>query len=170
VPDLLQEELLVAWPGDRSRPSDAAATEALLYLLGETGYAGRLADVLVDPGLVYSVEASLEGEGSSSWLAVRTACDAKDAPLVLSQIRKTLEGVARGTFTEDERQEAAAYLRGKAARQREGSGNVADALLHEATSPKAAELTLAALNDTARRLFARGFPIALRAGRRGEDR
>ncbi len=170
LPDLLQDELLIVWPGDRSRPSDAAATEALVYLLGETGYAGRLADVLVDPGLVYSVEASLEGEGSSSWLAVRTACDAKDTAEVLSRIRRTLEDTARGTFTEAELREAGAYLRGKAARRRDGSASAAEALLRDATAPKPGELTLTALNDTARRLFARGFPIAVGAGRQGEGK
>jgi zinc protease len=169
VPDLLQDELMVVWPGDRSRPSDAAATEALLYLLGETGYAGRLGDALVDPGLVYSVEASLEGEGSSSWLAVRTACDAKDAPEALSRIRKTLEQAAEGKFTEAERIEALAYLHGKAARRREGSKNAAAALLRESVS-RGGELTLRALNDAARRLFARGYPIALVAGREGDSR
>ena len=162
VPDLLQDEFLVVWPGDRSRPSDGAATEALLYLLGETGYAGRLGDALVDPGLVYSVEASLEGEGASSWLAVRTACDTKDAPEVLSRIRKTLEEAALGKFTEAERLEALAYLRGRAARHRDGSANVAEALLRDATSPsREGALTLGALNDAARRLFTRGYPIAL---------
>jgi zinc protease len=163
VPDLLQDEVLVVWPGDRSRPADVAATEALLYLLGETGYAGRLADALVDPGLVYSVETSLEGEGRSSWFAVRTACDTKDTAEVLGRIRKTLEEAARGRFTEAEAQEALAYLRGKAARQREGSANVAAALLREKASGTG-EVTLDALNDAARRLFARGFPIALVAG------
>ena len=164
VPDLLQDELLVVWPGDRSRPLDAPATRALLYLLGETGYAGRLADVLVEPGLVYSVETSLEGEGASSWLAVRTACDAKDTAEVSSRIRKTLERAASGTFTDAERREALAYLRGKAARRREGSANAAQALLHEA-APEPGELTLAALNDAARRMFAKGFPVILVARR-----
>ena len=171
VPDLLQDELLVVWPGDRSRPSDGVATKALLYLLGETGYAGRLGDALVDSGLVYSALASLEAEGSSSWLAVRTACAAKDAPEVLGRIRRILEEAARGTFTEAEKREALAYLRGKAARRRDGSASAADALLHEPSMPSdGTELTLGALNDAARRLFARGFPIALRAGRQGEGR
>jgi zinc protease len=170
VPDLLQDEVLVVWPGDRSRRADVAATEALVYLLGETGYAGRLADVLVEPGLVYSVETSLEGEGASSWLAVRTACDAKDTTEVLSRIRKTLEDAARGTFTEGDRREAVAYLRGKAARQRDGSASAADALIHEANCSKAGELLLAGLNDAARRLFAKGFPMALVAGSTVEGR
>jgi len=168
VPDLLQDQLLVIWPGDRSRSSDADATAALVYLLGETGYAGRLGDVLVEPGLVYSVETSLEGEGAWSWLAVRTACNAKDTTEVLSRIRKTLEAVARGTFTESERREAVTYLRGKAARERDGSASAAEALLHRADAPRSSELNLAALNDTARRLFAKGFPIALVAGSAGE--
>jgi zinc protease len=171
VPDLLQDELLVVWPGDRSLPSDAIATAAISYLLGETGYAGRLADALVDPGLVYSVLTSLEGEGTSSWLAVRTACGAKDTREVLSRIRKVLDDAARGAFTEAERQEALAYLHGKAARKRDGSASAAEALLRNApTRGRDGELTLAALNDAARRLFFHGFPIALVAGSRFEGR
>ena len=140
-----------------------------LILLGETGYAGRLGDALVDPGLVYSVQATLEGEGASSWLAVRTACDT-DAPEVLSRIRKTLEEAALGKFTEAERLEALAYLRGRAARHREGSANVAEALLRDATSPsREGALTLGALNDAARRLFTRGYPIALVAEKAEEN-
>jgi zinc protease len=171
VPDLLQDQLLVVWPGDRSGPGDEDATEALVYLLGETGYAGRLANALVHPGLVYSVETSIEGEGASSWLAVRTACDAKDTAQVLHHIRKTLEEAARGPFTEADRLEALAYLRGKSARQREGSANAAEALLREMATPsRPGEITLHALNDVGRRLFARGFPIALVARSQTEER
>ena len=107
--------------------------------------------------------------GSSSWLAVRTACDPKDSPEVLSRIRKALEDAAGGRFTEVDRLEALAYLQGKAARRREGSANAAEALLDDSTRPApGGELTLGALNDTARRLFARGFPIAFVAGARSK--
>jgi predicted Zn-dependent peptidase len=163
----LQDEVLVAWPGDRSRPGDDDATRALVYLLGETGYAGRLGRALVDPGLVYSVSASLEGRGAGSFLAVRTAADPHDTADVLRRIRGVLEEAARGGFTEAERREALAYLQGRAALARDGSPGSAEALLGELVAPDQGSwsgLTLAALDHAARRLFARGYPVAIVAG------
>ncbi len=158
-PTAAQNALLVAWPGDRSRPADLVATAALLYLLGETGYAGRLGKALVEPGLVYSVRATLEGE----LLVVRTAAASKDTREVLRRTREILEGAGSGAFTEAELAEAKAYLKGKAARGREGALASARTLAEgEADSPEG--LTLAQLNDTARRLFARGAPLALVGG------
>jgi predicted Zn-dependent peptidase len=154
-----QNELRVVLPGDRSRPQDRAATAALLYLLGETGYAGRLGKALVEPGLVYSVRASLE----DGWLAIRTAAAAKDTREVLRRIREILEDAVRGAFTEADLAEAKAYLGGKAARGREGALATARTLAdEEAGSPE--RLTLPELNDAARRLFAKGAPLALVGG------
>ena len=73
IPEKPQNDLAVAFPGAAGRPWDAAATRLLLYLLGETGYAGRLGKALVDPGLVYSVRASLEGGASARHVELRTA-------------------------------------------------------------------------------------------------
>jgi zinc protease len=160
-----QDDILVVWPGERTRPGDTAATRALLYLFGETGYAGRLGRALVEPGLVYSVEASLEGEGPAAFLAVRTACAPKDAPEVVRRIRAVLEETAQGPFSEAERAEAETYLRGKAARLRDGSVNAAAALLREGLPPhEPPAVSLEDLSDVARRLFARGFPVVLVAG------
>ncbi len=154
-----QNELRVVWPGDRSRPADRAATAALLYLLGETGYAGRLGRALVDPGLVYHAAAALEAD----LVIIRTAAAAKDTPEALQRIREILESVARGAFTEAELMEAKTYLRGKAARGREGALATAKTLAEgEAHSPES--LTLAQLNDAARRLFQNGAPMALVGG------
>jgi len=166
LPEKPQNEIRVLFPGQRSRPEDVLATRAILYLLGETGYAGRLGRALVDPGLVYAVSASLEEDGAPGFVMIRTAASAKDTPAVLRHTRAILEEVGRGTFTEAELREALGYLAGKDARSLEGSATRAFTLVRRATwpAPPAAPLTLAQLNDTARRLFARGAPLALVAG------
>ena len=163
IPEKPQNDLAVAFPGAAGRPWDAAATRLILYLLGETGYAGRLGKALVDPGLVYSVRATLEGGASARHLQVRTAASAADTPEVLARIRRILDDAAEGGFTEAELAEAKAYLRGKRARSRDGSVATAAALVEEASEapPDADAVTLAQLNDTARRLFARGAPLAV---------
>jgi predicted Zn-dependent peptidase len=164
-PGKSQDDVRVVVPGDRSRPADAAATELLLYLLGETGYAGRLGKALVDPGLVYSVYATLEEEGTPGFLMVRTACAPKDTPEVLRRIRAILEDAGRGAFTAAERAEAQAYRRGKRARAREGSAAAARDLLERPDSRgEEGPVSLDQLNDTARRLFRNGAPLAIVAG------
>jgi zinc protease len=166
-PGKSQDDVRVVFPGDRSRPSDAATTDLLLYLLGETGYAGRLGHALVLPGLVYSVYATREEQGPIGFLMVRTASAPKDTPEVLRRIRAVLEDAARGAFTEADLQEARAYLRGKRARAREGSAAAARDVLERAADPAAPEpeaVSLDQLNDTARRLFRRGAPVAIVSG------
>ena len=152
--------------GDRSRPHDRGATSLLLYLLGETYYAGRLGRALVEPGLVYSVWTTLEeAPGLPGYLLVRTAASKENTPEVLRRIREVLEGAARGGFVAAELEEAKTYLRGKTARQRDGATSAAAVALEaEPQRPSAQEVTLEQLNDTARRLFARGAPLALVGG------
>jgi zinc protease len=166
-PGKAQNEIRVAVPGDRSRPWDRAATAVILYLLGETGYAGRLGAALVGPGLVYSVYATLEESGAPGFLAIRTAASPQDTPEVLRRIRAELRRAGEGGFSQAELEEARAYLRGKQARRREGTRALAADLLAARAAPAAAEveaLRLARLNDTARRLFRNGGPLALVAG------
>ncbi|MBI3932904.1 MAG: insulinase family protein [Acidobacteria bacterium] len=162
-----QSDILVVWPGDRSRLWDPAATRALLYLLGETGYAGRLGRSLVEPGLVYSVNASLEEDGAPGFLQIRTAAASQDVAEAMRRIRSILEDAARGPFSQADLDEAKTYLRGKAARERDGAVAAAETLLREALAPAtlpADALTLAQLNDTASRLFRNGAPLALIRG------
>jgi zinc protease len=165
-PGTAQDEIRVVWPGDRSRRWDRAATEALLYLLGETGYAGRLGSALVGPGLVYSVEATLEEAGAPGFLLIRTAAAPEHTPEVLRRIRRVVETAAEGGFQQAELDEALAYRRGKATRSREGALALAETLLAESSPARAAEekVDLARLNDTARRLLRNGGPLALVAG------
>jgi predicted Zn-dependent peptidase len=166
-PGKSQDEVRVVVPGDRARPADETATALLLYLLGETGYAGRLGRALVDPGLVYSVYATREEEGAPGFLMVRTAAAPRDTPEVLRRIREILETAAAGRFTAAELREAQAYLRGKDARAREGSAAAARDLLEGSErGPRGdpAAVSLDQLNDTARRLFRNGAPVAIVAG------
>jgi zinc protease len=165
-PGKSQDDVRIVCPGDRSRPWDGAATELLLYLLGETGYAGRLGHALVDPGLVYSVYATREEEGGPGFLMVRTAAAPKDTEEVVRRVRSLLDDAAQGRFTRAELQEAQAYVRGKRARAREGSAATARDLLERAAAsgPGPESVSLDQLNDTARRLFRNGAPLALVAG------
>lgn len=167
-PEKSQNEIAVVWAGERSRPWDRPATELLLYLLGETGYAGRLGRALVEPGLAYSVYASLEEPpGVPGFLLIRTAADTADTAEALRRIRAVLEATARGELGEAELREAKAYLRGKRARDGDGSVAAARAAAELASRPEPTtfeSITLEQLRDTARRLGARGGPLALVAG------
>jgi zinc protease len=165
-PDASQNTIHVVLAADRSRPHDRAATSLLLYLLGETYYSGRLGRALVEPGLVYSVATTLEEpNGLPGYLRVQTAASKEATPEVLRRIRDVLEGAARGAFTEAELAEAKTYRRGKAARGRDGAlAAAALAFEHGTSGPSPQDVTLAQLNDTARRLFARGAPLALVGG------
>ena len=85
---------------------------------------------------------------------------------MLRRIRQAVEEVAAGRFQRAELDEALAYLRGKKARDREGSRALAATLLAEVGVPQAKPeaLSLDQLNDTARRLLRNGGPLALVAG------
>jgi zinc protease len=167
-PDKGQNDILVVWPGERATGTDHAATKALLYLLGETGYAGRLGHALVGPGLAYSVYTTLrEAPGAPGFLAVRTASSRADTREALRRIREVLETAARGGFTQADLDEAKAYLRGRDLLRREGSEDAATSALQDATEPRGLDpqaLTLADLDRAARRLSGRGAPLALVMG------
>jgi zinc protease len=166
-PAASQDTVMVAWPAPRGRVWDGAAVAALLYLVGETGYAGRLGHALVDPGLVYSVYATREDDGIGGLLRVQTAAAPGDSAEVVKRIRVSLEAVAAGGVSSADLEEAKAYLRGKRARRLQGTASAARALLDAAAEPAEADverLTLAQLADTARRLFASGGPVAVVAG------
>ena len=165
-PDAAQNEIDVVVPGDRNRPHDPAANALLLYLLGETFYSGRLGRALVEPGLVYSVQATLEeAPGVPGYLRVRTAAARENTGEVLRRIRAILEDSARGAFTAAELAEAKDYLRGKAARAADGALAAATRALDSPQSgPSFESITLEQLNDTARRLLSRGAPLAFVGG------
>ena len=139
-----------------------------MYLLGETGYAGRLGRALVEPGLAYSVYTTLEEEpGAPGFLAVRTATSRADTREALRRIREVIDTAARGAFiaVRAGRSQGAicAAARRSAAtvpkRRRERRWKRADPRRSDPQS-----LTLAQLNATARRLFARGAPVVIVLG------
>ena len=165
-PDASQNQVDVVLAGDRTRPHDHAATSLLLYLLGETYYSGRLGRALVEPGLVYSVQTTLqEAPGLPGYLRVRTAAARESTAEVLRRIREILEAAARGAFSAAELREAQAYVRGKGALDHDGALAAARRALEAAPlGPSPQAITLEQLNDTAHRLFARGAPIALVGG------
>jgi predicted Zn-dependent peptidase len=167
-PEKGQNDILVVWPGDRPTEADRAATKALLYLLGETGYAGRLGEALVGPGLAYSVYTTLrEAPDAPGFLAVRTSSSKADSRETLRRIHDVLETAAVGTFTQAELDEARTYLRGRELLRREGSEDAAARAMEDETEPRGLDpeaLTLERLNATARRLFVGGAPLALVLG------
>jgi predicted Zn-dependent peptidase len=166
-PEDAQNTVTVAWPVERRQAWDGAALEALRYLLGETGYAGRLGRALVDPGLVYSVYTTQDGGADAPFLRVVTAASRADTAEVLRRMRAEIERTAGGGLTAAELAEAKAYLRGRAARARQGTRAAAEAALDEGLrAPPAAvdALTRTQLEDTARRLLSRGAPVAVVAG------
>jgi zinc protease len=166
-PEDAQNTVTVVWPVARRQAWDGAALEALLYLLGETGYAGRLGRALVDPGLVYSVYTTQDGGAEAPFLRVVTAASRADTTEVLRRMRAEIERTAGGGLTDAELSEAKAYLRGKAARARQGTRAAAEAALDEGRRAPAAAvdaLTRSQLEDTARRLLSRGAPVAVVAG------
>jgi zinc protease len=167
-PDKAQNDILVVWPGKRTTAEDRAATRAIVYLLGETGYAGRLGHALVDPGLAYSVYTTLqEAPATPGFLAVRTAASRADTPEMLRRIRDILAAAARGGFTQTELDEAKTYLRGRELLRREGSEDAAALEIERMTDPDRFDpqsLTLAQIDAAARRFFAAGAPLALVLG------
>ena len=91
--------------------ADFVALSALNYLLGETGYAGRLGDVLVDTGMAYAVYASvLAGRGGGPIFITTDAVRSREAA---DRIVQTLEAFARTGVSAAELREAQGFLLGR---------------------------------------------------------
>jgi hypothetical protein len=163
----LQGGVTVVWPGDRSKPWDPVATEALVFLLGDTGHSGRLGRALVEPGLASWAKASLEEAGTPGFLMVRAVAEPQDTPEVLERIRRVLEDTVERGFTHAELEEAEAHRREVLADSQVEPRRAAMAALRHLFRPpgsRPGSLTLSRLNDTARRLFSHGAPLALVTG------
>jgi zinc protease len=123
----VQGSLAVGLPGVARDSDDFVALSALNYLLGETGYAGRLGEVLVDTGIAYSVYASVLADRSAGPIFITTdAVRSRDAA---DRILQTLEAFARKGVSAAELREAQGFLLGR--------------LLFRFESPQAATDTLA---------------------------
>ena len=109
--DQTQASIAVGLPGVSRDSADFAALSALNYLLGETGYAGRLGEALVDTGIAYAVYASVLADLGAGPILVTT--DAVRSREAADLIVATLEGFARKGVTESELREAQGFLLGR---------------------------------------------------------
>ena len=123
----VQASLAVGLPGVAHNNEDYVALSALNYLLGETGYAGRLGEVLVDTGIAYAVYASVLADRSGGSIFITT--DAVRSREAADRIVQTLEAFARRGVSAAELREAQGFLLGR--------------LLFRFESPQAATATLA---------------------------
>jgi zinc protease len=126
LPHKEQASIVVALPGPRATHDDHVALSALNYLLGETGYAGRLGAALVDTGIAYAVYATMPQDREGGPVLIRT--NAVDANEAVRRILDTLAAFARGGVTDPERREAQGYLLGGLLFRFESSSSAATAL------------------------------------------
>jgi zinc protease len=119
-----QAEVVAALPGVSRNHPDYLPLRLLNYILGETGYAGRLGKALVDPGLSYSVYAVPEFNRLPGPLLIRTATGTANLAATLDAIRSVLSDLRPPTGGEDkgegrrgikewELREAQAYVLGR---------------------------------------------------------
>ena len=106
-----QASISVGLPGIAHDSSDDAALATLNYLLGETGYAGRLGETLVDTGLSYAVYAHVFADRGAGPIFITT--DAVHAAETVDRIVKTLQGFASGGVTNAELADAKGYVLGR---------------------------------------------------------
>jgi zinc protease len=111
MPHKEQASIAVLLPGVARRDPDYVALVALNYLLGETGYAGRLGEVLVDTGLSYSVYASVLADRGPGPVSVST--NAVNSQEAVRRILAVLDRFARGGVTDAHVREAQGFLLGR---------------------------------------------------------
>jgi zinc protease len=109
--DKAQASLAVGLRGVARDAPEYPALAALNYLLGETGYAGRLGEVLVDTGLAYAVYATVHADRSAGPIIVTTHAEASGE--TARRILATLDSFAKRGVTEAELREAKGFLLGR---------------------------------------------------------
>jgi zinc protease len=83
------------------------------YIVGETGYAGRLGRALVEPGLTYDVYSRQVKIRSGRLLEISTATATVDLDATLATIRRELKLLSENGVEDWEVQEAKAYSLGR---------------------------------------------------------
>ena len=111
MPHKEQASVTVALPAAGADSPDYPALSLLNYLLGETGYAGRLGERLVDTGIAYAVYASLWGERGAGSLLVTT--DAVLSREAVTRMRDTLGAFATRGLTAAQLDEAKGFALGR---------------------------------------------------------
>jgi len=111
MPHKEQASITVALPAAGADSQDYPALSLLNYLLGETGYAGRLGERLVDTGIAYAVYASLWPHSGAGPLVVTT--DAALSHEAVTRMRDALEGFATRGLTAAQLDEAKGFALGR---------------------------------------------------------
>lgn len=111
MPHKEQASIAVALPAVGADAADYPALSLLNYLLGETGYAGRLGEQLVDTGIAYAVYASLWPHRGAGPLLVTT--DAVQSREAVSRMRAALTAFATRGLTAAQLDEAKGFVLGR---------------------------------------------------------
>jgi predicted Zn-dependent peptidase len=137
LPHKEQASVVVALPGLGPTQDDYVPLRALNYLLGETGYAGRLGQTLVDTGIAYAVYATLsrDPEGGPVLIQTNTVNPAE----AVTRILDTLASFTRDGVTDAERLEAQGYLLGRLPFRFESASSATRALADLARTGRSAE-------------------------------
>ena len=124
-------------PGLGRTDRDYAAVRALNYLLGETGYAGRLGRALVDSGIAYAVYTTLGVDPDPGPIVIQT--NAVDTEEAVRRILSTLQDLSAEGVGDRERREAQGYLLGRLLFRFESASVAAEALAERAHAGAAGE-------------------------------
>ena len=167
-----QASIAVGLPGVARRDEDFAALAVLNYLLGETGYAGRLGERLVDTGLAYAVYSSMLADRAAGPILITT--DAVRAHEAVDRIVATLDEFAKAGITDAELREAQGFLLGRLLFRFESADSATAALADlgyfgDGTSPQAFAqrvlgLTRTEVSSAARRYYDSSRAVIVVAG------
>ena len=168
-----QASIAVGLPGVARGDEDFPALAALNYLLGETGYAGRLGERLVDTGLAYAVYSSLFADRAAGPVFITT--DAVRARQAVDRIVATLDEFARDGVTDAELREAKGFLLGRLLFRFESASSATAALADlgyfgddaspESFARRGRGLTRSQVNAAARRYYDSSRAVVVVAGR-----
>ena len=174
MPHKEQASITVALPATGADEADYAALGLLNYLLGETGYAGRLGEQLVDTGIAYAVYASLWPHRGAGPLLVTT--DAVHSREAITRLRNVLAAFATRGVTAAQLDEAKGFVLGRLLFRFEtpaaASATVADLAMRgqgpsglEAFGKRIQAVTLDELNAAAAKYYDPGRAVFVVAGR-----
>lgn len=113
LPGKSQAEIVAALPTVPRDHPDALPLRLLSYVLGETGYAGRLGDLLVDSGLAYSVYTLPQWGKTDGLVLIETGTAPSNLDKVLTVLRRVLGDLSTRGVTESEWNEARAFRVGR---------------------------------------------------------
>jgi zinc protease len=167
-----QSEIVAALPGVERGHPDYLPLQLLNYIVGETGYAGRLGRKLVNTGLAYSVYAMPQSGRLPGPILIQTATATPNLEETLDRIHNVLADLASSGVSESEWREARAYHLGRLIVGVDSAADLASALVEAeyfgeerldlpAFSTAILSVTPEQLNDVARRYFG---PELLRVG------